>query len=137
MKADPSVKTPKQYIAKVPEARREAIQTVHDAILKAAPGLKPHLVYGMLGYGPVRYKTKSGCEGDWAVVCLANQKQYMSLYLGCEGEEYIVEKNKDRLGKVSCGKSCVRFKKLEDLDLKVAMELVRKLAKAHAKGSSK
>ena len=128
MKADPSIKTPEQYLAKVPQGRREAIQTIHDAIIKTAPGLKPGIVYGMLGYGPIRYKTKSGCEGDWAIVCLANQKQYISLYLGCDGGESIVEKNKDRLGKVNCGKSCVRFRKLEDLNLKVVLELVKKLA---------
>jgi len=40
-----------------------------------------------------------------------------------------VKENKDRLGKVSVGKCCVRFKKLERLDLKVAMELVKKAAK--------
>ena len=131
MKADPSIKTPKQYIAQVPAGRREAIQTLHEAIQKAAPKLKPCIVYGMLGYGPIRYKTKSGCEGDWAVVCLANQKQYMSLYLGCDGDDYLAEANASRLGKVNCGKSCVRFKKLEDLNLKVAMELVKKSARNH------
>lgn len=128
MKADPSIKTPKQYIAQVPAGRREDIQTLHDAILKTAPDLKPVIVYGMLGYGPIHYKTKSGCEGDWAVICLANQKNYISLYLGCEGETSLAEANSDRLGKVSCGKSCVRFKKLEDLNMKVALELVKKSA---------
>lgn len=83
----------------------------------------------MLGYGPIQYKTKSGCEGDWAVVCLANQKNYMSLYLGCEGDTYLAEEYADQLGKVSCGKSCVRFKKLEDLNLKVALKLVKLSAK--------
>ena len=34
--------------------------------------------------------------------------------------------NKARLGKVSVGRSCIRFKKLEDLDLPVAMEPVKK-----------
>ena len=36
-------------------------------------------------------------------------------------------------GKVSCGKSCVRFRKLEDLNLKVALDLIKKSARRHAK----
>lgn len=133
MKADPSVKTPRQYIAKVPANRREAVQALHEAITKAAPKLKAHIVYGMIGYGPIHYKTRSGCEGDWALVCLANQKNYMSLYLGCEGDEsgYIVEQNADKFGKVSCGKSCVRFKKLEDLDLKFTLQLIKRIARTY------
>ena len=38
----------------------------------------------------------------------------------------------DRLGKVSCGKSCVRFKKREDLNLKMALELIKKSAQGQA-----
>ncbi len=135
MKADPSIKTPKQYIAAVPEDRRAAIQAVHDLIVETVPSLRAHICYGMLGYGPVRYKTKSGCEGDWFVVGLANQRQYMSLYLcATQGGEYLAEANAARLGKVNCGRSCVRFKKLEDLDLGVVAELVATAERLHAAG---
>ena len=51
-------------------------------IRKAAPGLKPHMQYGMLGYGPVKYRTKSGSEGEWFVVGLANQTQDVILPYG-------------------------------------------------------
>ncbi len=86
MKADPSIKSPGRYIASLPDGRREAIRAIHEAIVARVPELKPRMVSGMIGYGQIRYRTKSGCEGDWAVVLLANQKQYMSLYLGCEGK---------------------------------------------------
>lgn len=130
MQAPASVKTPEQYIASLPTERRARVQSVHDGIRKAAPDLKPFIYCGMLGYGPYRYKYASGREGDGAVVALASQKNHLSLYIcGTENGEYLAEKNKERLGRVSVGKSCIRFKKLEDLDLKVALELVKKAAR--------
>jgi hypothetical protein len=85
----------------------------------------------MLGYGTYHHKYASGREGEAAVVGLASQKNHISLYLGCaiDDEGYLAEKNADRLGNVSVGRSCVRFKKLEDLNLKVAMELVKEAAR--------
>lgn len=60
---------------------------------------------------------------------LASQKQHISLYLCiCDGTGYLPERNKARRGKVSVGKGCIRFKQLEDLNLKVAMELVKRAA---------
>ena len=126
MKAPDHVKTPEQYIASLPEERRAAVQALHDAIRKAAPEFAPGIGHGMLGYGPYHYKYASGREGDWFVVCLASQKNYISLYIcACDVGGYLVENNRERLGKVSTGKSCIRFKKLEDLNLKVAIDLVK------------
>lgn len=127
MKAGPNVKTPAQYIASLPDDRRAAVQTIHRAIMKAVPKLKPFVIYGMIGYGKFHYKYPSGREGDWAVVALASQKNYLSLYLCCADQGgYLAEQNKARLGKVSVGRSCIRFKKLDDLNLPVALELAKK-----------
>ena len=138
MIAPPDIKTPAQYFARLTEPRRSDVRALHDAIRKAVPMLKPEMIAGFLGYGKYRYKTASGCEGDTGVVMFASQKQYISLYLGCpEDGESLAEKNKARLGKVNVGKCCIRFKKLADLDLKVAMELVKESAKQHAKAAKK
>lgn len=134
MKAAASIKTPEQYLSSLPPDRRVAVETIHRAIVKAAPELEPHLISGMLGYGRYHYKYASGREGDWATVALASQKNYISLYL-CAADEkgYLAETHRDQLGKVSVGRSCIRFKKLEDLNLKVALQLVKKAAKLMAK----
>lgn len=131
MKAAASISTPEQYLASLPLPRRVALTAIHKAIRSAAPALKPSIQSGMLGYGTYHYKYASGREGDAAVVGLASQKNHISLYLGCstDGEGYLAEKNRDRLGKVFVGRSCIRFKKLEDLNLKVAMELVKEAAR--------
>jgi len=135
MRASPDIKTPEEYIASLAEPRRNDVRALHEAICKAAPQLKPEMLGGMLAYGKYHYKYASGHEGDTGVVNLASQKQHISLYLGCIEGVYLAEKNKDRLGKVSVGRSCVRFKKLEDLNLKVAMELVQEAAGLHAKSA--
>ena len=126
MIASPDIKTPAQYFASLAEPRRSDIRALHEAICKAIPQHKPEMIGGFLGYGKYRYKTEGGREGDAGVVAVASQKQYISLYLGCPDDgESLAEKNKARLGKVNVGKCCIRFKKLADLDLKVAMELVQ------------
>jgi hypothetical protein len=132
MQAARKIKTPEQYLASLPPSRRAALTALHKAIRAAAPELKPSIQNGMIGYGNYHYKYASGREGDAAVVSLASQKNHISLYLGCAADDdggYLAEKNKDRLGKVSVGRSCIRFKKLEDLNLKVALELVKKAAR--------
>lgn len=137
MKAPPEIKTPRQYLNSLPDDRRRAVSEVHAAILKTAPELKPHIAHGMIGYGPFHYKSRSGCEGEWFVVGLASRKNYMSLYLSaCDDDGYLAEQNKGRLGKVSVGKSCIRFKRLEDLDLKVALQLIKKASRLAKKNGT-
>jgi hypothetical protein len=42
--------------------------------------------------------------------------------------EYVAEKYKEKLGKVSVGKSCIRFKKLEDLNLETFKKVIKEAA---------
>jgi hypothetical protein len=55
---------------------------------------------------------------EWPVIALANQKNYISLYIcAVENGKYIAEKYKKELGKASVGRSCIRFKKIKDVNL--------------------
>ena len=79
----------------------------------------------MIGYGSFHYKTKSGREGDWPVLSLASQKNYISVYLcSVKDGKYVAESYGKKFGKVSVGKSCIRFKKLEDVKLDVLKEAI-------------
>lgn len=131
MKSAPSATTPAAYLRSLPEDRRPDVTALHRAITKAAPRLKPFMLHGMIGYGKYHYRYASGREGDWAVVALANQKGHIGLYI-CAAEKdgrYLAEKNAGRLGKVKVGRSCIRIRKLSDLDLPAAMQLVAKAAR--------
>lgn len=123
-------KTVKEYFAALPNERREPMEFLHTFIQKYAPKLKPNFIYNMPGYGSFQYTNHKKEVLDWPVIALASQKNYISLYVcAVEDGEYIAEKYKDGLGKVSVGKSCIRFKKLEDLNLPELKKVLRKAAK--------
>lgn len=118
--------TPEEYIAAIDEPRRSQIQQLHDFIQQTVPKLKPVIIYGMIGYGPYHYKSKSGREGEWTTMALASQKNYISVYVSCADKDgvYVGEKYKAQLPKASTGKSCIRFKKIEDIDLEVLKQIL-------------
>jgi hypothetical protein len=118
-----------EYIDMLEPNRKAAIKFLHDFIQKMSPGLKPHFAYNMLGYGSFKYKNYKKQEVDWPIIALASQKNYMSLYIcALENGEYIAEKYKNKLGKVSVGKSCIRFKTLDDLNLDEVGKVIKKAA---------
>lgn len=119
-------KSVEEYMDMLPEERKEPIQFLHTFIQKIAPSLKPNFMYNMLGYGSFKYKNSKKELLDWPTVSLASQKNYISLYIcAIENGKYIAEQHKDKLGKVSVGKSCIRFKKIEDLNLKTLEEVIK------------
>ena len=116
----------KEYIDSIPEERKKIIIFLHDFIQNNAPKLKPHFAYNMLGYGSFKYKNYKNQVIDWPTISLANQKNYVSLYVcAIDGKEYVAEKYKSKLGKVSVGKSCIRFKKIEDVNLDTLSEIIK------------
>lgn len=120
--------TVEEYFAMLAPERKEIIEKMHNFIQKVAPSLKPHFAYNMLGYGSFTHRNYKHEPIKWPTVSLASQKNYVSLYVcSVQNGEYVAEKHKDELGKVSVGKSCIRFKKIEDLDLK-ALEKILKIA---------
>jgi uncharacterized protein YdhG (YjbR/CyaY superfamily) len=121
----------KEYMDALPEDRKEIITALDALIKKEAPTLKPHFAYNMLGYGSFKYKNYKKETIDWPTVALASQKNYISLYVcAVEDGKYIAEENKAKLGKVSVGKSCIRFKKLEDLNLDELKKVIKKAEKS-------
>ncbi|MBI2517230.1 MAG: DUF1801 domain-containing protein [Opitutae bacterium] len=124
------------FLAALPADRRVTMTILHKAIRKAVPKLAPVMMSGMgpspvIGYGKYHYKSASGREGDWFLIGLAAGKSGYALHI-CVGDKdgYLVERNAAKLGKVKTGRSCINFKKLEDLKLDVAMRLVKQAAKS-------
>lgn len=120
------------YIEQIDEPRRAEIEELDALITATVPKLERHLMgqmgSQMIGYGPYHYKYESGREGDTAIISLASQKRHVSLYVMCvdnQTGEYLPEQFEERLGKVSVGKSCVRFTKLENVDKKALKALLK------------
>lgn len=123
-------KNPEDYISKLEEPRKGEIERLHKLVRAAAPSMTPVMDFGMIGYGKFHYRYKSGREGDWMLIGLASQKNYISLYVTCTKEgQYLAESYKPLLPKASIGKSCIRFKKLADVDIKVLEKLLKEAEK--------
>jgi hypothetical protein len=129
--------TAKQYLDSLPDDRRAAIKAVRATINKALPkGYKAGMQYGMLGWFVPHSIFPAGyhCDPKQPVpfVGLASQKNYMSLYLMCiysdEKDRVRFEKEWAKTGKkLSMGKSCVRFKKLDDIPLAVIADAIARV----------
>jgi hypothetical protein len=111
---------------------REAdLRAVDRIIGEAAPDLERTLFAGpsitMIGYGSMEWGRPSG-SGAWPVIGVALQKQYISLYVAATKDgEMLAEHYANRLGRTSNGKSCIRFRRLDDVD---ADELANAMADA-------
>ncbi len=124
-------KSVEQYLASVPAERKELVNTLHEFIQKVAPSLKPNFTTNMLGYGLFPWRNYKNQPIEWPVVSLANQKNYVSIYVcSVVDGKYVAEQFIEDLGKVKVGKSCISLKKLEDVNLPT-LKKVLKLAAKH------
>ena len=116
--------TVKEYLDSLPEDRREAISAVRDVILKHLPeGYQETMNWGMICYEvPLERYPATYSKQPLMYAALASQKNYCSLYLTAvyqdkSAEEWLRTEFASAGKKLDMGKSCVRFKKLEDLPL--------------------
>jgi hypothetical protein len=122
--------------------REEELRRVDALVLAAAPGIDRQLVSMgtgvMLGYGLMPYRPRSAKETTtWPLIALAAQKRHLSLYVCAVVDgAYLPERRADRLGKVSCGKSCIRFTSLDRVDTDELAALVRDALEATANGTN-
>jgi hypothetical protein len=123
------VTTPEHYIEALEEPRRSDIVRIDALIREIAPDLEPHIQSGMIGYGTYHYRYASGREGDWFRIGLASNKNYISLYCcGLKDGDYVANAFREALPKAKIGKSCVTFKRVEDLDPEALRSLIRETA---------
>jgi hypothetical protein len=126
MKGQLPVKTPEQYLGRLDEPRRSEVTRLDRLIQATLPHLERCIVSGLLSYGPVHYRYASGREGDTARLSIASNASSISLYAFAADEKgWVAERYRTRLPKARIGKSCVRFKRLDDLDLETLKALLR------------
>lgn len=130
-------KSVEEYLKELPEERREAIAEVRGVILKNLDkDYEEVMQYGMIGYAiPHRvYPAGYHCDPKQPLpfMSLASQKQYMSLYAMCLYEsselfEWFCTEWEKTGKKLTMGKCCIRFKKVEELPLGLIGKLVKKV----------
>ena len=124
--------TVKDYLAELPPDRREAIAAVRQTILANLPsGYEEVMNWGMITYQvPLEIHPDTYNKKPLMYAALANQKNHMAVYLTGiymdEGLEQEFEVKYRATGKrYDVGKSCVRFRKLEDLPLELIAESIQ------------
>lgn len=125
-----------EYMASLPEDRRAAIAAVREVVRKNVDAaIEEGMQYGMIGYYVPHKVYPAGYHCDpkqpLPFACLASQKGYMSLYLmsvyqDADLERWLREEAARRGVKLDMGKSCIRFKRLEDLPLDLVAEALRR-----------
>lgn len=106
------------------DKRRKDCKTVQK-MMREITGEKPKM-WGsaVVGFGKYHYKYASGREGDSFISGFSPRKQALTLYImaGFSGHAALMKK----LGKHKTGKSCLYIKSLDDIDLKVLEQLIKK-----------
>ncbi len=128
-----------QYIAEAPEERQEALQKLRTTILKHLPkGFEEAISYGMVGYVVPHSLYSAGyhCSPELPLpfISFASQKNSINFYhMGIYADKplfnwFINEYTKFSKKKLDIGKSCMRFKKPEDIPFDLIGELVSKIS---------
>lgn len=131
--------TVQEYIAELPEDRQKAINALRKAIKKNLPkGFKECMNYGMIGYVVPHSIYPAGYHCDPKLplpfMGLASQKNAISVYhMGVYAEPKLKKWFTDAHAKASpkkldMGKSCIRYKKAEDIPYELIGELSGKLS---------
>lgn len=134
-----SATTVDEYIANLDDTRKEAITNLRETILKNLPtGYQEEISYGMVGYVVPNSLYPKGYHCDTKLplpfMSFASQKNFiafyhMGIYANPELLDWFVnEYPKHSKSKLDMGKSCIRFKKVNEIPLELIGELVAKMS---------
>lgn len=130
-------RTVKEYLASLPDDRRKALEAVRKVIRKNLDkNYEEGMQYGMIGYFVPHSVYPDGYHCDpkqpLPFAGLASQKNHMSIYLMCnygvpEHESWFRAAWAKTGKKLDMGKSCIRFKKLDDIPLELIGEAIKRV----------
>ena len=133
--------SPEEYISKVPEDRKEAMSKLRQTILKNLPkDFAEGMTYNMIGYFVPHSLYPAGYHCDpkqpLPFMNIASQKHFIAFYhMGMYANKKLLDWFTKEYPnycktKLDMGKSCVRFKKVEDIPYKLIGELTKKMSAA-------
>lgn len=131
--------TPQEYLSNLPDDRKEVMQKLRNSIIENIPqGFEEVMSYGMLGFVIPHSIYPKGYHCDPKLplpfMNLASQKNFIALYhMGIYADNkllewFVAEYPKHCKAKLDMGKSCIRFKKLDDIPYELIGELAGKVS---------
>ena len=131
--------TVENYLKELPEDRKDAIEKLRKILLKNLPkGFEEIISYGMIGYCVPHKKYPKGyhCKPEQPLpfINIASQKNFIALYhMGLYADKKLYnwftgEFDKHVKGKLDIGKSCIRFKNLDQIPFDLIGELATKIS---------
>lgn len=130
---------PEEYIAQLPEERILYFNELRKTILENIPkGFEEQMSYGMIGYVVPKSTYPAGYHCNTTLplpfVNIASQKNFIALYhMGIYANSalldwFISEYPKHCKRKLDMGKSCIRFKKAEEIPFELIAQLMQKIS---------
>jgi uncharacterized protein YdhG (YjbR/CyaY superfamily) len=127
------------YLEEIPEERKEAFTKLRETVLKNIPkGFVEQMSYGMIGYVVPNSIYPNGYHCDPKLplpfISIALQKNFLALYhMGIYAKPellnwFVSEYPKQSKQKLDMGKSCIRFKKIDQIPFDLIAELVQKMS---------
>jgi uncharacterized protein YdhG (YjbR/CyaY superfamily) len=133
-----TAKSPNDYVAELPDERQAVIQKLRSVIKKNLPkGFKEEMSYGMIGYVVPHSIYPNGYHCDPKLplpfMNIASQKNFVAVYhMGIYSDAKLMkwftgEYPKHNSRKLDMGKSCIRFKKMDDIPYELIGNLAAKM----------
>ena len=130
--------TPEKYIEQIPEERKAVFQELRNTIKENLPrSFEEQMSYGMIGFVVPHELYPKGYHCDPKLplpfLSIASQKNFIAVYhMGIYADEKLLnwfteQFPKHSKSKLDMGKSCIRFKKMNDIPLQWIAELCQKL----------
>lgn len=105
-----NVNTIEEYLEVIPQDRKEIVLKLVSIIKEYFPEIEGNMEYNMPSFSPV--------------CALASQKNYVSIYIyHC----VILDKYREELGSLKVGKSCIRFKKIQQIPEKIIHKILSEI----------
>ena len=130
--------SPEEYINQLPDERKDSFNKLRNTIVKHLPlGFEERMSYGMIGYVVPKSLYPAGYHCDPKLplpfVNIASQKNFIALYhMGIYTDPELLQWFQSEYAqqckyKLDMGKSCVRFKKMDDIPFDLIAELMEKM----------
>lgn len=130
--------SPEEYIHQLPDERQDSFNKLRNTIVKNLPmGFEERMSYGMIGYLVPKSLYPEGYHCDPKLplpfVNIASQKNFIALYhMGIYTDPELLQWFQTEYAqqckyKLDMGKSCVRFKRMDDIPFDLIAELMGKM----------